>query len=130
MITSRFSRRSTHSLTMLWENCVMRNAYCHNGHPFNHNQSAGVDLPNDFDNSSGQIGGLCCCKICYKKRKTHWNIKDYPCPSSQTPDTKPSLKPSSQVSHAIKTTRKLKPTVTLGTRSPTATAPEHAPPAC
>jgi len=38
----------------------MRNAYCHNGHPFNHNQSAGVDLPNDFDNSSGQIGGLCC----------------------------------------------------------------------
>ena len=31
----------------------MRNAYCHNGHPFNHNQSAGVDLPNDFDNSSG-----------------------------------------------------------------------------
>src|SRR5262249_51581867 len=33
-----------------------------------------------------------------KNERPRWNIKDNPCPSSQTPDTKPSPKPSSLAS--------------------------------
>src|SRR5262249_11972678 len=70
---------------------------CHDGHPFNHNQSAGVDLPNDFDIERGKSEAYAAEKFAIKNERPRWNIKDNPCPHSKTHATKPLPKPSLQV---------------------------------